>query len=69
VGSASLLGDPVRLLHHLGLGVWSLLASPAAGLVLSARQRGPAQFLAGLASGVQGLFQVGRRAVGGLLVV
>jgi hypothetical protein len=31
VGSASVLGDPVRLLHHLGLGVWSLLASPAAG--------------------------------------
>lgn len=31
VGSASFFGDPVRLFHHLGLGVWSLVASPAAG--------------------------------------
>ena len=31
VGSASVFGDPVRLFHHLGLGVWSFLASPAAG--------------------------------------
>ena len=31
VGSASLFGDPVRLFHHLGLGVWSFLANPAAG--------------------------------------
>ncbi|KDD71301.1 hypothetical protein H632_c5348p0, partial [Helicosporidium sp. ATCC 50920] len=32
LGSASLLGDPFRLVQHLGLGVWALLASPAAGL-------------------------------------
>eukprot|EP00887_Chlorella_sp_A99_P007395 scaffold2.g7395.t1 len=57
VGAASVLGDPVRLFHHLGLGVWSFLANPAAGLVESARQRGPAQFFWGLASGTQGLFQ------------
>lgn len=31
VGHASVFGDPVRLFHHLGLGVWSFLASPAAG--------------------------------------
>ena len=30
-------GDPVRMIHHLGLGVWAFLASPAAGLVASAR--------------------------------
>ena len=30
-----------------------------AGLVESARQRGPRQFFTGLASGTQGLFQVG----------
>ena len=111
VGSASVFGDPVRLFHHLGLGVWSFLASPAAGqctvsperamtrwelcsgrrgstglpacvcvrahdaaptpaesrtapprlaagLVESARQRGPRQFIRGVASGTQGLFQV-----------
>lgn len=57
VGSASVFGDPVRLFHHLGLGVWSFLASPAAGLVESARSRGPRHFLAGLASGTRGLFQ------------
>lgn len=96
VGSASVFGDPVRLFHHLGLGVWSFLASPAAGmgswrggrawervptgrgapragplarptrpapcphagLVESARQRGPRQFFSGVASGTRGLFQV-----------
>ena len=38
VGSASVFGDPVRLFHHLGLGVWSFLASPAAGGVGQAEQ-------------------------------
>jgi hypothetical protein len=38
VGSASVFGDPVRLFHHLGLGVWSFLASPAAGGVGQAAQ-------------------------------
>jgi hypothetical protein len=26
-------GDPKRLLHHLGLGFWSFLAEPTAGLL------------------------------------
>lgn len=51
LGSAAVFGDPIRLVHHLGLGVWSVLASPAAGLVESARSRGPAQLLLGLAEG------------------
>ena len=33
-------GDPKRLLHHLGLGFWSFLAEPTAGL-LQASRRGP----------------------------
>ena len=28
-----LAGDPKRLLHHLGLGFWSFLAEPTAGLL------------------------------------
>jgi hypothetical protein len=55
VGSASVLGDPVGLVHHLGLGVWALVAGPAAGLVESARARGPRQFVAGVLRGGQGL--------------
>ncbi|KFM26705.1 Methionine gamma-lyase [Auxenochlorella protothecoides] len=51
LGSAAVFGDPIRLVHHLGLGVWSVLASPAAGLVESARSRAPAQLLLGLAEG------------------
>ena len=57
VGSASVFGDPVRLFHHLGLGVWSFLASPAAGLVESARKRGIQQFLTGFVTGTKGLFE------------
>ncbi len=48
-------GDPVRMIHHLGLGVWAFLASPAAGLVASARGRGPLRFATGLVDGVRGL--------------
>ncbi len=33
-------GDPRRLLHHLGLGVWSFLAEPAAGLLRTTRGGG-----------------------------
>jgi hypothetical protein len=43
------------MIHHLGLGVWAFLASPAAGLVASARGRGPLRFATGLADGVRGL--------------
>ena len=48
-------GDPVRLFHHLGAGVWSFLASPAAGLVEGARGRAPERFAAGVAAGLRGL--------------
>lgn len=51
VGAASLLGDPIRLVHHLRLGVWSFLATPAAGLVESAREWGPRAFLLALQQG------------------
>jgi len=43
------------MIHHLGLGVWAFLASPAAGLVASARGRGPLRFATGLVDGVRGL--------------
>lgn len=45
----------MRLFHHLGAGVWSFLASPAAGLVEGARGRAPERFAAGLAAGLRGL--------------
>ena len=48
-------GDPVRLFHHLGLGVWSFLAHPAVGLVDSARGRGPLRFVVGLQEGFSSL--------------
>lgn len=48
-------GDPVSVFHHLGLGFWSLLANPAAGLVQSARGQGPQHFAAGLRSGLSSL--------------
>ena len=43
------------MIHHLGLGVWAFLASPAAGLVASARGRGPLRFAMGLVDGFRGL--------------
>lgn len=48
-------GDPVRLFHHLGLGVWAFLAQPAAGFVDSARGAGPLRFFSSLAAGFQDL--------------
>lgn len=48
-------GDPVRLFHHLGLGVWSFLAYPAVGLVDSARGRGPWRIIAGVQEGCSSL--------------
>eukprot|EP00803_Ostreobium_quekettii_P009393 evm.model.scf_204.12 EVM.evm.TU.scf_204.12 scf_204:78769-93194(-) len=54
VGSADILGDPTRLIHHLGLGVWSLVANPAAALV-EAPHRGPLGVAVGLGSGVRSL--------------
>lgn len=52
VGSADILGDPVRLIHHLGLGVWSLFANPAYALV-DAEQKGLYSLFLGISSGLQ----------------
>ena len=48
-------GDPVSIFHHLGLGFWSFLAHPAAGLVESARGQGPQRIAVGFAGGLQSL--------------
>lgn len=45
----------MRLFHHLGAGVWSFLASPAAGLVEGARGRAPERFAASIYVGLRGL--------------
>ena len=50
-----LTGDPARLIHHLGLGVWSFLASPASGLVEGARRGAPERIAAGMLDGTRGL--------------
>ena len=57
IGSASVFGDPATLFHHLGLGVWTFVSAPAAGLLDSARHLGPKRFLAGILLGTQGLLQ------------
>lgn len=49
------VGDPVSIFHHLGLGFWSFLSHPAAGLVESARGQGPQRIAAGFAGGLQSL--------------
>ncbi|KAK2078489.1 hypothetical protein QBZ16_003329 [Prototheca wickerhamii] len=51
VGSAALFGDPIRLVHHLGLGVWAFLATPAVGLVESAKGGRPTHLVRGLLEG------------------
>ena len=48
-------GDPARLIHHLGLGVWSFLASPASGLVEGARRGAPERIAAGVVDGTRSL--------------
>ncbi len=55
IGSASMIGDPVSLLQHLGAGVWTFVSAPAEGLLASARALGPRQFLLGVLRGTQGL--------------
>ena len=55
VGAASVIGDPVSLLQHLGAGVWTFVSAPAQGLVQSARALGPRQFLVGVLRGTRGL--------------
>ncbi len=57
LGAASVIGDPVSLLQHLGAGVWAFVAAPAEGLVASARDRGPKAFLVGVGRGTRGLLQ------------
>lgn len=54
-GSCTCTGDPARLIHHLGLGVWSFLASPASGLVEGARRGAPERIAAGMLDGTRGL--------------
>lgn len=49
------VGDPVSLFHHLGLGFWSFLANPAAGLVESAQGKGPQRIAVGFVEGLRGL--------------
>lgn len=48
-------GDPAKLIHHLGLGVWAFLASPASGLVEGARRGAPERIAAGMLAGTRGL--------------
>ncbi len=50
-----LAGDPVRMVHHLGFGLYSFLMQPAAGLVGSARGQGLSAIARGLEDGVKGL--------------
>ncbi len=55
IGSVNLLGDPLRVVQHVGAGVYALISQPAAGLLESA-QGGPwSRVLEGLALGTQGL--------------
>lgn len=57
VGSADILGDPVRLVHHLGLGVWSLFSNPASAALgeTSNRLEIPQRVLFGFVMGLRSL--------------
>ena len=57
VGAANVLGDPMAVLHHVGLGVWEFVSGPAAGLIGSAKTFGPREFIFGFISGTKGLLQ------------
>lgn len=54
VGSADFLGDPVRIVHHLGLGVWSLFSNPASAALeeTSTRLQIPQRVLYGVLLGM-----------------
>lgn len=54
LGSADLLGDPMGLLHHLGLGFWLLFANPAYTFVQS-NDRLPTRLILGFQSGIVSL--------------
>ena len=45
----------MSIFHHLGLGFWSFLANPAAGLVGGARGQGGQRIVQGFTGGVQSL--------------
>ena len=45
----------MSIFHHLGLGFWSFLANPAAGLVGGARGQGGQRIVQGFMGGVQSL--------------
>lgn len=57
VGSADILGDPVRLVHHLGLGVWSLFSNPASAALeeTSSKFEIPQRVLVGFMVGLRSL--------------
>ena len=45
----------MSLFHHLGLGFWSFLVNPAAGLVESAQGKGPQRIAVGFVEGFHSL--------------
>ena len=47
-------GDPMRMVHHLGFGLYSFLMQPAAGFV-SSREQGLSAILHGLEEGIKAL--------------
>eukprot|EP01025_Chloroclados_australasicus_P036630 TRINITY_DN37331_c0_g1_i1.p1 TRINITY_DN37331_c0_g1~~TRINITY_DN37331_c0_g1_i1.p1 ORF type:complete len:1661 (+),score=111.99 TRINITY_DN37331_c0_g1_i1:654-4985(+) len=55
VGAADLLGDPVRLVRHLRLGVWSLIADSASSFIDSSKNRSVSSVASGIASGVNSM--------------
>ncbi len=57
LGSAGIIGDPLRNLHYLGLGVLQFVAGPTAGLVQSVRGHGPRRFAEGVAQGTNALLR------------
>jgi len=57
VGAANVLGDPMALLHHVGLGFWQFVSFPAVGLFESVKNMGPEGLVMGFVSGTKGLLQ------------
>lgn len=45
----------MSIFHHLGLGFWSFLANPAAGLVGGVRGQGGQRIVQGFTGGIQSL--------------
>ena len=57
VGAASVLGDPMALLHHIGLGFWQFFSFTAVGLFESIKTMRPEGLVMGFVSGTKGLLQ------------